>query len=404
MKIGIFGCTADPFTDAHVAIVSEILRPKDRTKAPFVDELIIAPTIVDYHRDGKKPWLSDDEKLDLIKTRLRNDSATAKLDNWSLWTEDFELRKMCVASEALHDKYVAGHRFIDTLTSIMAKRGVDGNEYYVVVGSDSWWNFKSWCMYKDIVKLAKVIVVAGRDGIDMPADRPPCIVAKIDPSLAGVSATKIRAEWRDRGYKAYKEYVMDKMLQAADDKTLFCTPILSVVQGAKTETGLKPIKISAPDWVTIIVEKDGKFLAETQLRYGSGVNTLEFPCGVVEHGEDAVDAACRELAEETGIALPNPLCMKFLGSVNPNPAFMMNTMHYFYVNLDSLEHYDIVDLKLDAHEKLTVEWMPRNVFINRVEMDAAAGAGPVPAMLLTALDLYKYHVEHGNITNHVAIA
>ena len=50
-KIGIFGCTADPFTLAHREIVKQVL------KQNVVNAVVIVPTIVDWHRAGKTKWL-----------------------------------------------------------------------------------------------------------------------------------------------------------------------------------------------------------------------------------------------------------------------------------------------------------------------------------------------------------
>ena len=59
-RIGIFGCSADPFTLAHREIVKEVLEQK------LVDKVIIAPTIVDYHRGDKLPWVSSRDKFSIM--------------------------------------------------------------------------------------------------------------------------------------------------------------------------------------------------------------------------------------------------------------------------------------------------------------------------------------------------
>ena len=56
-----------------------------------------------------------------------------------------------------------------------------------------------------------------------------------------------------------------------------------------------------PDWVnTIAITKDGKFVFVRQYRYAIGKTVNELCAGVVEKGEDPMDAAKRELMEETG--------------------------------------------------------------------------------------------------------
>ena len=56
-----------------------------------------------------------------------------------------------------------------------------------------------------------------------------------------------------------------------------------------------------PDWVnTIAVTKDGRFVFVRQYRYALGKTLNELCAGVIEPGEQPVEAARRELLEETG--------------------------------------------------------------------------------------------------------
>ena len=58
-----------------------------------------------------------------------------------------------------------------------------------------------------------------------------------------------------------------------------------------------------PDWVNVIaITDDGKFVMEKQYRHGLGKTCYEIPAGVIEPGETPLDAAKRELAEETGFS------------------------------------------------------------------------------------------------------
>ena len=59
-KIGIFGGTFDPFTEAHLAIVKAAIDEE------LVDEVHIIPTIVDYYRNGKERWLPNYKRLYVI--------------------------------------------------------------------------------------------------------------------------------------------------------------------------------------------------------------------------------------------------------------------------------------------------------------------------------------------------
>ena len=56
-----------------------------------------------------------------------------------------------------------------------------------------------------------------------------------------------------------------------------------------------------PDWVNVIaITEDGMFVLERQYRHGLGKTCYEIPAGVIENGETPLEAAKRELQEETG--------------------------------------------------------------------------------------------------------
>ena len=56
-----------------------------------------------------------------------------------------------------------------------------------------------------------------------------------------------------------------------------------------------------PDWVNVIaITGDGKFVMERQYRHGLGMTCYEIAAGVIEEGETPLQAAQRELMEETG--------------------------------------------------------------------------------------------------------
>lgn len=56
-----------------------------------------------------------------------------------------------------------------------------------------------------------------------------------------------------------------------------------------------------PDWINMIaLTADGKMLLERQYRHGRQMVGWEIPAGVIEEGETPLQAAKRELLEETG--------------------------------------------------------------------------------------------------------
>jgi ADP-ribose pyrophosphatase len=125
------------------------------------------------------------------------------------------------------------------------------------------------------------------------------------------------------------------------------------------------VVVDSPDWVTIIPftrRSPDMVYTVRQFRHGSGKITVEFPAGVVDSGEAPVAAARRELLEETGCTASQLI---HIGSVNPNPAFMNNTIHT-YVALD-LEK--VSDLDLDEMELLELE----EIELSKVLDEAGSG-------------------------------
>ena len=82
-----------------------------------------------------------------------------------------------------------------------------------------------------------------------------------------------------------------------------------------------------PDWVNVIaITKDGRFLMEKQYRHGLGITEYELCAGVIEEGEEPLDAAKRELLEETGYAGGQ---WKEFMTICANPSSQNNYSHCF---------------------------------------------------------------------------
>ncbi len=82
-----------------------------------------------------------------------------------------------------------------------------------------------------------------------------------------------------------------------------------------------------PEWINIIaITEDGRMILERQYRHALGRVCYEIPAGVVEEGEAPIDAAKRELEEETGYTGGE---WTHLMSISPNASSMSNLSHTF---------------------------------------------------------------------------
>jgi 8-oxo-dGTP pyrophosphatase MutT (NUDIX family) len=139
-----------------------------------------------------------------------------------------------------------------------------------------------------------------------------------------------------------------------------------------------------PPWaiiVPLVADKPGFFFLVRQWRHGAKALSLEFPGGVVEKGETPEQGARRELLEETGCTAER---LTLLGSMNPNPAIMSNTVHIFLA--EGCRRTGNTDP--DSDEFLNVE--------ETAEADMITGMGKPPylhALMASALGLYLAHKQ-----------
>ena len=112
------------------------------------------------------------------------------------------------------------------------------------------------------------------------------------------------------------------------------------------------VRVSCGDWVNVVpLTPAGEVVMIRQFRHGLGAPTLEIPGGMVDEGEDPVQAATRELLEETGY---RPARVEPLGSINPNPALFGNRLHTYLAH----ECECVAELDNDDHEETVVELIP----------------------------------------------
>ena len=132
-----------------------------------------------------------------------------------------------------------------------------------------------------------------------------------------------------------------------------------------------------PDWVNVIaITKDGQFVMERQYRHAARKISLELPCGVMEEGETPLEAAQRELLEETGFGGGQ---WKKLMELSPNHSAMSNTTHCFL----AIGVEKIAEQHLDETEELSV------LFMTKEEVKRMLNENQICQALMVA-PLYKY--------------
>jgi ADP-ribose pyrophosphatase len=107
--------------------------------------------------------------------------------------------------------------------------------------------------------------------------------------------------------------------------------------------------VELPDWCNmVVVTKEERIILVRQYRYPVDQNTLELPGGVIEKGEKPIDAAKREMEEETGYTSDD---IELIMQLSPNPAINNNTAYFFLArnavstgmkNFDAFEDIDVV--------------------------------------------------------------
>ena len=116
-----------------------------------------------------------------------------------------------------------------------------------------------------------------------------------------------------------------------------------------------------PGGVCIAAKNEkGEFLIVEQFRYAFSSELLEFPAGKLEPGEDPLEAAIRELHEETGYEAKVILPM---GKLYASPGYLTEIIHLYYApetvfvgqELDPGEFLNVRTYTLDQLNQLAMQ-------------------------------------------------
>lgn len=125
------------------------------------------------------------------------------------------------------------------------------------------------------------------------------------------------------------------------------------------KTGTREV-VKHPGGVAVLAIDDGKVALVRQYRYAIDRLTTEIPAGKLDKipGEKPVDAARRELREETGCIADS---MEYLGMMYPSPGIITETLYIFYA-----QGLQKTRQELDDDEFLNVEWLPVDTLLKQI--------------------------------------
>jgi len=141
-------------------------------------------------------------------------------------------------------------------------------------------------------------------------------------------------------------------------------------------------------WATVVaITKNQEVVLIKQYRHGAGKVIWEFPGGVVDPGESPMQAAKRELLEESGYAViqENDSSWAETGAVSPNPDTHTNKIHTFL----ALDVERVAAQDLDATEEIDVYLIPLDEVIRMATRGELLQAMQVSALFFALAQLKR---------------
>ena len=111
------------------------------------------------------------------------------------------------------------------------------------------------------------------------------------------------------------------------------------LENPRNQARLKALVLHAGDTVNVVaLTKEKELLLVEQYRFGIGKSLCELPAGFIDLNESSLDAAKRELREETGFVSHH---WKYIGFSYINPSYVTNRcFHYLCLEAESKADVD----------------------------------------------------------------
>lgn len=133
--------------------------------------------------------------------------------------------------------------------------------------------------------------------------------------------------------------------------------------------------VNGPHWTAVLcLSQEQEVVLVRQYRHGLGGASLELPAGVIEPNEAPIDAARRELREESGFEAQR---LEALLSVSPEPSRSSTLAHFFFAQGARV----VAAQELDHSEDLVVVLVPVAELLELIDHGQIVHAAHIAAIL-----------------------